>query len=241
MKITLLSTITVLLCTTLFTSCKRLEPGAPGDSPGLQRRLAANGGIPQSCPGCTDYSTEDFKGLSVSAAAKLSNLYSANHYPNYLINGSASDSRSVWFSLDSIKKFIFKIEQAMCKCDVRSGLGIRIQFGEYPSPSSMTGDPDFSTLNPQMGSRHTLFMIPTYNYNNVDYDFDPWHLGGSCTKPTTICEWFNGPDSSFFKSSQMLALSPDDSQGSKNHGNLCPPLCQAGSSCFPLILPVGSH
>jgi|GEM_PF-2534485 len=190
------------------------------------------------CPTCKDYTNESFDGLSVTAAAQLSNLYAAHHYPNYTINGNADDARAIWFSLDKMKKFIAKIEEAMCKCDSARDLGIRIYFGEYPDAPGMQSSASFNMLDVNMAQRHTLFMVPTYNYNNVDYDFDPWHLGrGGCNKPTTICEWF-GTDSSYINNN-MLALAPDESTGNQNHGNMCPPLCPEGSSCFPTVVPSG--
>ncbi len=233
---------TTLFITLLFilNGCSRLSPEMPGGKGAAEQRIS--GRLPQfipGCPPCKDYSAEGMLGLPVRAAAKMSNLYSANHYPQYIINGNVPDAKSVWFNLDTLKKFIYKIEQAMCQCPEKPSLGIRIYFGEYPSPTAMSTDGYFSNINPQMAYRHTLFMVPTYSANNADNDFDPWHLGGNCTQPQTICQWFGGPDSSFFANTAMLALSPDDSQGSKNHGNLCPPLCPTGSSCFPVALPAG--
>ncbi|MEP7237456.1 MAG: hypothetical protein ABI685_06320 [Ferruginibacter sp.] len=214
-KILLLSCLLLLFC--LITGCRRGEEKMPTPP----------------CPSCKDYSEDGFNGLPVKAATQMSDLYASNHYPNYMINGSMSDAKAIWFSLDSIKKFIFNIEKAMCKCDSSRELGIRIYFGEYPDLTSfgLSGSSYFGSIDPGMSKKHTLFMVPTYNYNNADYDFDPWHLGkGGCNKPTTLCEWF-GTDSSYFNNN-MLALAPDDSKGSKNHGNMCPPLCPEGSSCF---------
>lgn len=222
-RILIVTNLILLVSIIYFNGCKQDEEKMPA--------------LP--CPECKNYSDSGFNGLSVNAAAQLSGLYAANHYPNYTINGALTDSKSIWFSLDSIKKFIFKIEEAMCKCGVNHDLGVRIYFGEYPDASSMANNAEFNTLDPVMAQRHTLFMVPTYNYAGADYDFDPWHLGkGGCEKPTTICEWVNADDSTFL-SGNMLALSPDQSRGIKNHGNMCPPLCPEGSSCFPTVIPLG--
>jgi len=231
-KLLILSNV-LLLAIIIYGSCKQnpekdkpepiVEPVIKGDS---------------SCPGCANYSKDDFNGVPVKAAAMMANLYAANHYPQYTINGVMDDSRAVWFSLDSIEKFIFKIKQTMCKCSNKHELGLRMYYAEYPDLTNYnppTAD-YFSTVNPQFGKRHTLFMVPTYSDGNFDYDFDPFHLGeGGCDRPSTICELF-GSDSTFM-GGNMMALCPNDSKGIKNHGNMCPPLCPENASCFPTVFP----
>jgi hypothetical protein len=193
--------------------------------------------VTADCPDCKDYSKEGFGGVPVSVARDMAKMYATNQYTRYTMNGGVQDSKSVWFSLDSIKKFIYNIEKAMCSCsgEMKNGLGVRIYFAAYPDANTLNTAPVssyYSTVNQTFAEMHTLFMVPTYNTNNTDFDFDPWNLGkGGCEKPTTICERINSGDSAFLNGN-ILGLSPQASRGVKNHGNLCPPLCPEGASCL---------
>lgn len=92
------------------------------------------------------------------------------------------DSRSVWFSLYKLKKFIKLIEDSTsaANCRVDSfDLGIRIYFGDYPDKPQKWNYyqeyvKDHKLPDDYMGL-HSVVMVPT-RYNPGDgfhYDFDP--------------------------------------------------------------------
>lgn len=113
------------------------------------------------------------------------------HQSNPAVTNGATNlykTRSVWFSLAVIKKFIWQIENNACSCD--SLLGIRMYFSNYPpdtdwqvafkddldNPQRVDGSFRSSKLvnntNPYE-KISTLFMVPTIRNNNINYDFDP--------------------------------------------------------------------
>lgn len=91
------------------------------------------------------------------------------------------DSRSVWFSLYKLKKFIKDIEDKTplaCRTD-EFNLGIRIYFGDYPaSQAKWNSYSDYTTehqLPVEYKGLHSVVMVPTlWNSNDsFHYDFDP--------------------------------------------------------------------
>ncbi len=91
-------------------------------------------------------------------------------------DGSISDSRCVWFSLDTVNTFISAVQSlAAAKCGIlNGGLGVRIYFGEYPAADSeLWGTPALPMELQQYAGMHTLLMVPTYNNGVVNVDFDP--------------------------------------------------------------------
>lgn len=112
------------------------------------------------------------------------------------------DARSVWFSLETLKQFLWEIESksATCKGCETLNLGVRIYYGVYPEPS----DPNDTTFQAKEKKKHSVFMVPTYakrDANKVlrDYDFNPNQLTakidekdyGSKCQPITLMEYKN--------------------------------------------------
>jgi hypothetical protein len=110
-----------------------------------------------------------------------------------------ADSRAIWFGLDRLKRFIYEIES-------RTGqnhnafypngypqLGIRIYFAEYPDSSLwslqsselhakgyLTTDLPYTS---DFANTHTLILVPTYQKDGMDIDFDASTGGGfTCTR-----------------------------------------------------------
>jgi hypothetical protein len=93
---------------------------------------------------------------------------------NYQNPIPTNQTRSIWFSLETLKDFIHQIESK--SCDTCTGnLGIRFYFAKYPSPTGPTASySDLSTLDPGYAGIQTLFMVPTIdNLNGYHFDFDP--------------------------------------------------------------------
>jgi hypothetical protein len=196
---------------------------------------------------CMDYNTVPFPGLDISAAQIMAYNYAKEH--QQMVNGIAqvdtagrpvldsTQSKSVWFSLDYIKNFIYQIEKANCqlqcaKIDPRK-LGVRFYFAQYPKATdAAAAKPEFSFLSSTAGGayygRNTLFMVPTYPDATLgDVDFDPrWSFAKdpkacqpkTMTAITQMKEPYVGPIPMF-----MALMAAPDPNSMQNHGNICPP------------------
>jgi hypothetical protein len=155
-----------------------------------------------------------------------------NFQSNSINNGK---TRSVWFSLEKLKRFIYQIESETCKCD--SMLGVRIYFSNYPDDNDWTGtfandlDRGFRSGIVAVNGYNayaqinTLFMVPTTNEKGVNYDFDPAQSG--CTKWYKK-EYGTMADTGLYlnnASTQVTALM------ATNHGDACPPLPPGKTKC----------
>jgi hypothetical protein len=151
----------------------------------------------------------------------------------------ANDARSIWFSLETLKKFMAKIESSLRTENGESelNLGVRIYYAKYP----VMPDPRLKRLAANVAYRHTVFMVPTYMDTDTkkDIDFNFYHVGNK-RKPTpyfrlldsipemqpAILGSFNIRD--LMLRTEGLALMID---GIQNQGGLAPPPGSAGS--FP--------
>ncbi len=172
-----------------------------------------------------------FPGLKVDLAANLIENYRNNHWTvlntNLLGGGAAvQDSRSAWFSMQTIKRFIYEVESKTaanqsCGCD--SLLGIRIYYGEYPTSNGKGFDiqkyPQLANLPLNYERLHTLVMIPTMRIGDLDKDFDPnYFTTGIPCMPVSFT------DTALIASGTITALIPDSYNANmQNHGGLYPP------------------
>lgn len=195
------------------------------------------------CQECVDYSSLPFKGMSVVNATGIAKDYQTMNKPKLLIGGLKIDATSIWFSVETLKNFIWKIEEATCeqRCPANLNLGIRIYYARYPKIVGTPGT-DFASIPPSYKEHHTLFMIPTYQdltNPSVQWDFDPWHWGGDNCLPTSLSTWMQQrPDP--FPGEESLIFSPSedeyfktgvDSWGlARNHGSLIPPDVSIGNA-----------
>ena len=127
------------------------------------------------------------------------------------------DSRAVWFDLDTLKKFIHTIETYSCyytgTCK-QLELGIRIYYAEYPCDTAKLRL-NYNITDPRYAGMHTVLMVPTYNYGNMNIDFDPTQTQpdvSPCSGRSTFETTAHAP---------ILALAPQIT--AKNHGGLAPP------------------
>jgi len=154
---------------------------------------------------------------------------------NKLGSNHVVDSRSVWFSLDSIKRFIYEIESNVCSnCDnaIKPKLGIRLYYGQY-NPAVITAPNYYDGL-------HTAIMIPTISdVSGINVDFDP-HKMTNCDPTDIDCD-----------SAAIVALLPNINISSMNHGTLIPPpngtsysgalLMQCIDQMHPFIWPTSTN
>lgn len=165
-------------------------------------------------------------------------------------------NRSVWFSIEQLKQFIFQIESNTCNCD--SSLGIRFYFAKYPrdnfwtSPTAFKSDLDniasgdfrnkiiakYSTVPglPTHGNiyemMNTLFLVPTIKVGNKNMDFDPngskQCVFGYDIKKTGDYGKLDSMRSSYYglKSGTSVAALM-----ATNHGDNCPPPIPPARNC----------
>ncbi len=191
-----------------------------------------------ACSTCgTDMGTA-FGGLNAKVARDLSGNYQTRQLANINSAGYVpNDARSVWFPLDTIKRFIQEIEKGNCRngCTDRS-YGIRLYYAAYPDIAAMITTSQLSGLPQGYEKHHTIFMVPTYTDANSGgpMDFDPWHMKGCTAIPF---RQLMSPKLASEKSLILLArdypvaqrtpLSSSSSTSNtvQNHGGLCPPVC----------------
>ncbi len=144
----------------------------------------------------------------------------AGRYKNTLTN--PEDSRSIWFSLERLKKFIVQIEGSKCVrgCTEPLNLGIRMYYGRYPDPKELKPGttellyPNLTGMDPVVRDKHTVFLIPTFDDNTgLHQDFDPRVMDKKdpCL-PTPLDGLL----------STVIGMTLTD-RGAMNHGDLIPP------------------
>ncbi|MGB8190775.1 MAG: hypothetical protein WCF67_02595 [Chitinophagaceae bacterium] len=119
---------------------------------------------PTNCVECKDYSSTPIHLLDAQTAQRMAIAYASDNGKNFMsTNPEMEDARSLWFDLETIKNFIWRIEKGACNngCG-HLRLGIRIYYAKYPNKSAMSIDKNLMSLNPDFAERHTLFMVPTY-------------------------------------------------------------------------------
>lgn len=139
------------------------------------------------CENCynTDFTPQRLDYLDLeNVVVDMIRNYKDNQYQNIIAPGSVpavlDDARSVHFSLNKLKSFIYDIENAICnrnsECKkVLGELGIRFYYAAYDQ-----------TVGSYAG-KHTLVLVPTYTKDfkdgnppqNVDFCPD-WFKEGTC-------------------------------------------------------------
>jgi hypothetical protein len=192
-----------------------------------------------------DYSNGDFEGIITYETAqqlfdnykndeKKSKIWPAGNTIVDRFIEKEEDSRSVWFSFDKLKRFLWNIEKQNCqRCG--DSLGLRIYFGKYPDLRN-TNIEDLATVPKGYSNHHTLFMVPTYRNENGQYiDFFP--EGSTCRTPLKLSPT-HPTGAEFFAHDKvpyilLFDMSGGASPGSQNHGGLIPPGDATGSSFNP--------
>lgn len=236
----------LLCCTaaiTMLLSCEKQGKNTLDDRGVSVGGTVQNGGILATGPGtlsCAsrwDYTNYNFAGISAGVAKTMSGNYQQINQPKLMIEGGIPDAKTMWLSLETMKAFIWKIEQAICNkgCTNNLNLGVRIYFGRYPVASAMASTPDLAGLPATYQQHHTAFLVPTYQdpaNASVQWDFDPWHWGNATCTPTSFRTWFNGSEGRDpFGTDKSLILTLSEQQFFPsfntntilNHGGLTPP------------------
>jgi hypothetical protein len=204
----------------------------------LQQTTANSAGPNDSltfCQPCTSPNNISLNGLiDLPTAFQMADRYKAT---------AGTDARNIWFSMGTLKRFLWLIEKKSCQnniCIDKSKLGIRIYYGRYPS-SFPINNVNFANMEPGYADKHTLFMMPTYNKNGINTDFNPnsFNTFKGCnnplpitsTMPTAGVDWLILSPNAKQYTNNSLGNNPSDVI--QNHGDLMPPpsgnLCDYGA------------
>lgn len=221
MKKILIATIMLLLAIIVYQAChnKNVPPADPE---------------PSFCGDttCFNFDGSELQGtIDFRLAVRMSADYANDDGKKFIWddnnNTNTLDSRSIWFDLKKIKKFIGFIESSLCKasCVKTDNYGIRMYFAKYPVEAEMKKLTDLYGVPLEYANHHTLFMVPTYRdpASHKNIDFDPALTLSNCqVRPID-------------STTKYLFLPWGKTTGStseeQNHGSLMPPPANAGS--FP--------
>jgi hypothetical protein len=181
---------------------------------------------------CDNYSSTTFEGLDSKLILEMAKNYKDNYYPSMHPTGNESlDARSIWFNLDTLKKFIWYIESKSIKNGLQNipGLGIRLYYARYPKAEKYAEFPNLSNVNPTYQNMHTVFMLPTYKdaATGFNVEFDPNFIKNNVPESLKFRLQMakKNPERNSFEVFCFRAISsdPNDPNLSQNHGNLIPP------------------
>ena len=196
------------------------------------------------CPVSYDYSNGDSVGIiNYETAEALANNYKNDSAKAFISTQGKSgvgkfifegDAKSVWFSLDRLKNFIWHIENQNCANGCNDTLGLRIYFAKYPDLIN-TSYEGLADVPKNYSNHHTLFMVPTYkDKDNYDRDFYP---GTSCRTPLKSSPTHKGtgidPNEDIHDPTPYIFLfdlsGATSISNSQNHGGLIPPGSSTGT------------
>jgi hypothetical protein len=188
---------------------------------------------------CTTRSTsKPFRGIHPKLAFDMIANYKTNRHQGVNIRDFYSgatvrqDSRSVWFSLETLKQFLFEIESNTCGATCSSSeLGVRIYFGVYPNlnPADWTTAYDqnlggqYGNLPKEYTNLQTVVMVPTVNQNGLATDFDYRFFDKANCRPQAIDSVYETVMKSTGPKSLSFLNPTQDVSTDLNHGTLKPP------------------
>ena len=185
----------------------------------------------RNCEVYRQYDTVPIPGvISAINARSMSMDYSSDAGKIYVTrNGlitEQKDGLSLWFSIDQLKNYIWKIEKAVCAKNCNLRLGLRFYYAKYADTSWTVG----IGAKGDYAFRHTLFAVPTFQHprTNKHIDFDALYRGDW---PSCIPLSFDSllKSTTYLSDARVILSSP--SGEADNHGGMCPP--PAGSCTFP--------
>lgn len=191
---------------------------------------------------CSVYDANDMSMLNVDLVHTMINTYKGQQWKfsnanNPMGDTNWVDAQSVWFDLESLKKFLYAIENEANQNDnsvTSSQLGVRFYYATYPGEKELRDFPDLVTYlrnNNHFNymNRHTLVAVPTIQDTlGNNKDFNPVDHNTYQGQMLTLNEYklWNGSPVHNPHSQTMLSLTgyyDNRSVSSKNHGTLTPP------------------
>jgi hypothetical protein len=210
---------------------------------------------------CNDYSNYQPSTLQTGLVGDMISIYRKKQHKTITTNLLPEDAHTIWFDLETIKKFIFHFEKNVQKNGISNAekLGLRIYYASYPKKETWKNE-QYQELTGFLGNpltekyeeKHTLVMLPTININGKNTDFNPLNIDTYTTglpiykRPNSDIDTF--VDQSVAAKVSVMALTADSSKrnstGSQtqtvttggtmaqNHGALYPPFSVDGAA-FP--------
>lgn len=193
---------------------------------------------------CMDYNQYQPSTLKTGLVGDMVSIYRANQLAYTKSSRLAmDDSYSIWFDLDTIKKFIYHIEKGVeqnAAAGTTNQLGLRFYYASYPEKSKWS-DPAYADLSgfvsdpkkQQYEMKHTLVLLPTIHVAGEELDFNPFNPATyttgipKYTKPTSENQEPVEIDTSPAAAVEVFAITGSntatDRSTARNHGMLCPP------------------
>lgn len=186
---------------------------------------------------CMNYEDENMSTLDVDLVHTMVDTYRTNQLDFINTNSSSkttNDAHSIWFDLETLKKFVYHIEAISKKTEstiTSDKLGIRIYYAAYPEKETWENkfedlknfmdDPERS----QYGSLHTLVMVPTIDIGDGKIvDFNPLDKNTYSKGLAGLKEYYFNDGSAIPNSNPTAALTATTrNTGARNHGILIPP------------------
>lgn len=219
------------------------------------RSAKTTSGTQESCTQvCMDYSAGNipFK-MNSNVLQMMYANYKYGQTPPGSLQQPGADAQTAWFSLGTLKRFLWQIETEVCKragkCKAIDSLGVRFYYARYPENKPVPGTggvnlwsqyTDLTSVPKRYEKQHTFFMVPTFDINGIHTDFDPYNTTYVKCRPTVTLEKLlktvktTKESITIFNmegSMSISALAPDPDPAAKNHSELCPPYPQGQSTC----------
>jgi hypothetical protein len=182
---------------------------------------------------CKDFSKETINELDVNLIHNMVDNYKDKQL-TYIKSSMREDAHSIWFDLETLKKFVYQLEYQSKKNEKTATidkLGVRIYYAAYPDTDKMKKYSDIDwflgdTIRKKYHDLHTLVMIPTINTSNGDVDFNPTDKStftGNGLK-NNVDKYGNNSTITTFGITGALRTSTESTRtGAQNHGTLIPP------------------
>lgn len=195
---------------------------------------------------CMDFNQYQPSTLKTGLVGDMVSIYRTKQLADIKVKSGMDDAYSVWFDLDSIKKFIYHIEKGVeqnATAGSDNRLGLRFYYASYPDHTTWS-DPAYTDLSgfaadPSKQNyeyKHTLVLLPTINIAGNDKDFNPFSKATfttglpKYTKPSSENKEPITIDNSPAAGVDVFAITgskdvhdPIDNRTAKNHGGLYPP------------------
>ncbi len=186
---------------------------------------------------CMDYSKEPISKLELDLIHNMVTGYKNNQLDTIVSNSLTMDydAHSIWFELETLKKFIYHIEfktneaKKTMTTEAKNKLGklgVRMYYSRYPDEVGPNQYPDLSAVPLSDYRRlHTLIMIPTLERDGAHMDFDPTDKDSYNLSKEQIKKYFTSKPNTRVPALGILENSQSQTSRivSQNHGSLIPP------------------
>jgi hypothetical protein len=193
---------------------------------------------------CINFESFEPSELKAGLVREMISKYRTNQLT--AIQGSTSmamsqDAHSIWFDIDTLKKFIYHIEKGAKQNGINSSssLGLRFYYAAYPEKVKW-GTTGYEALAGFLGDatteayekRHTLVIMPTLKIGSNNTDFNPRDPLTYTNGLAGVLDTNTGFDS--LRPIQVLTstLTTNNTTqiGARNHGQLIPPASGSGEA-----------